>query len=499
MTRRHMGRGSRAAIRISVTMAGLGLAGVAVPPEADAACAGTAVSPTQDLAAVVAAGAVGETFCLRDGQHRLTAAVIAKQGQTIKAKNRRRATIIASRRLTGWTRALPNGWRATVPGLAETTNGGAPGDELAQPEELYREDVVQNAAFLEKIGVTLSDGTTVGAALSTLGPGESFVDYQADAVYVGSDPTGRALELTSLTDAIQSTAPSVRVIGVRVKGANAAGIRLIGADALVDDVEVLLNSDRGIRLNGDRSRLEDSYIHHNGVFGVNSSFSTGAVFARLEVAYNDQKGMRSRAGVCNASGGSKFSETVAFTLLDSSFHHNLCNAVWFDINNTGAVVQGVRATDNTGGGIVYEISYDGTITGNTISRNTEYGVLVRGSSGVEIASNRISGNGARLPAGGDLVLLGVNRLDHPSPLGPHLTRDNDVHHNTVASTTKVGVISKADPDPAALFDPTSNRFRANDYDVASCTTGTTFQWNGPQTWTQWRAVPQDADAEASCV
>jgi hypothetical protein len=388
--RRHLRR-----LVTTICICGVGLA---FAPAADA-CTGTPVTPSEDLSAVVAAGAVGQTFCLADGTYALSTPVRPKDGQTIQAERPRGATI---------------------------------------------------------------DGQGV------------------------------------VVDAIVSSAAGVSIIDVRVRGATDIGVELRGASNLVQNVESFENAHKGLQLNGNGSRVEGGYFHHNLVYGVGANGGAARTLAidqswsDVEVAYNRL------GGVCNGdSGGSKFVRTTRLSLVRGNFHHNNCVGIWFDINNVNPVVQSTESSDN-GNGLICEISYGCLFADNRVFRNTGGGIIVRSSPDVEIRGNALAGNS--LSSGtGDLMLYGATRTDHMDPgFPPHLTRNAYVHHNTVQGS-RFGVISNNDPNPAALFDPTSNRFVANDYDAPNCTRGGYWRWNGSRNWKRWQAVPQDSDPESSCI
>jgi parallel beta-helix repeat protein len=489
-------------MRTGAVLATLAVLVLALPPAAGRAapaCEGTAVAPVDDVVAIVAAGAPGETFCLADGVHRVTAPIVLRRGQTLAGATPLGATINGSVRLTAWTKPLANAWKRPLEALESTRNQGAPGDPMREPEERYKEDVLYDGAFLEKVGVRLEDGRIVGERRTTVGPGEAFVSYLRGAVYIGSPPAGHVVEVTWAKNVVESSADDVTVAGVRVYGSNNIGIRLDGADNLITGVEVLLASNHGVQVNGNRTRVEASVIRRNGVMGIGSVGSRDVVLTRLEVTANEQKGLHTATGACNANGGAKFVRTVRLTLTDSTFSANNCHAIWFDLDNDGALVRGNRVTDNAhGAGIDYEASYNGRIIGNVALRNGEFGILVRGSRGVEIAHNLVAGNVRDGGRAGDLILTGIARSEGPPALGAHRLRDVDVHHNTIRTVTKIGVVDRGDPRPDLLFDPDVNRFRANDYRVPDCTTARVFRWDGKRTWDEWRAASHDTDREASC-
>jgi parallel beta-helix repeat protein len=293
---------------------------------------------------------------------------------------------------------------------------------------------------------------------------------------------------------IFTSAAGVTLSGIRVTGGVDHGVRLLGAQSVVENVEAFANGVGG-KVNGTGSRVTDVYSHHNTRYGIAAQDGTGIVIANVRVEYN-----RSNGTCDGASGGSKFVETTDMVIRDSQFDHNNCAGIWFDINNVRPLAEGNRVVATTGEGLVCEISYECRFLRNTVLDSTCGGIVNRGSPDTEIAHNTVRGN-SRNCGQGDLVLYGAFRTDFPHPLGPHVTRRNHVHDNIIQVNAKVGVVlgDTGDPDPSALFDAATNRFRSNHYDARSCSTGGWFRWNGSRTWSQWRAIPQDNDPAASCV
>ena len=70
------------------------------------------------------------------------------------------------------------------------------------------------------------------------------------------------------------------------------------------------------------------------------------------------------------------------TFRNNFVHHNVGDGIWYDSNNTGALIEGNRVEDNGRIGIFYEISSDGIIRNNTIRRNADDGVLISMSKNI---------------------------------------------------------------------------------------------------------------------
>ena len=74
---------------------------------------------------------------------------------------------------------------------------------------------------------------------------------------------------------------------------------------------------------------------------------------------------------CGCSGGGKFWETDQGVFSDNYVHDNYGPAgVWWDTNNTGWNITGNYISGTYGFGLIYEISYNANITGNTFVRNS---------------------------------------------------------------------------------------------------------------------------------
>ena len=67
---------------------------------------------------------------------------------------------------------------------------------------------------------------------------------------------------------------------------------------------------------------------------------------------------------CGCSGGGKFWDTAGGTVTDNWVHGNGDVGIWADTDNSGFNISGNYIADNWGEGIIYEISYNASITDN---------------------------------------------------------------------------------------------------------------------------------------
>ena len=97
-------------------------------------------------------------------------------------------------------------------------------------------------------------------------------------------------------------------------------------------------------------------------------------------------------------------ESANVTFRNNFVHHNVGDGIWYDSDNTGALIEGNRVEDNGRNGIFYEISSDGIIRNNTVRRSGETGVFISTSKNVQMYNNTLE---AQFP--GDHLLPQLRR------------------------------------------------------------------------------------------
>jgi hypothetical protein len=116
-------------------------------------------------------------------------------------------------------------------------------------------------------------------------------------------------------------------------------------------------------------------FNNDGQYAVNAAATNGSTggFVDAVMDYNEI----SNDGVsfypddqgCGCSGGVKFWQSVNTQFVGNYVHNNDNIAVWFDTNNTGALISGNYIANNLNEGLSYEVSYNADITNNTFVGN----------------------------------------------------------------------------------------------------------------------------------
>jgi parallel beta-helix repeat protein len=230
------------------------------------------------------------------------------------------------------------------------------------------------------------------------------------------------------------------------------------------------------------SLIRNNYIHHNYNGGYQGSYSSNSTLESNEIAYNGWE--------------QKVMESANVTFRNNFVHHNEGPGIWYDANNTGALIEGNRVEDNGNMGIFYEISSDVIIRNNTIRRSTDTGVFISTSKNAQIYNNTLENNFRSI----------TYFVNCPSVGGGVIGFDlanNSAHDNTVITGTQSGVIASVFSYTACTSTqvaPYQNgsknlTFSHNAYDVPS-PAGQYWYWNGFKYWNEWQALGQDTTGTA---
>jgi parallel beta-helix repeat protein len=173
-------------------------------------------------------------------------------------------------------------------------------------------------------------------------------------------------------------------------------------------------------------------------------------------------------------------------------HHNAGDGIWYDTNNTGALIEGNRIEDNGEMGIFYEVSSDVVIRNNTIRRSGDTAVFISTSKNAQIYNNTLEDN-----------FRGLTYFVNCSPVGGGTIgfdlANNVAYDNTVTAFASVFSWTLCDSTQLApyLNNSKNNTFSTNTYHVPAPATGQYWFWNAYMYWSQWQALPQDAGSTVS--
>jgi hypothetical protein len=407
------------------------------------------VHPGDDVAGIVARSAEGTIFDFAAGIYRLLE-IAPKDGDSFIGEPG--AILSGARVISGFDR--DGGVYVTAVDVQPRPVHGScrPGRVCDRPNDLFVDGVRQEPVL----------------ELEEVGPGHFFIDYKARKLYLGSDPTGKTVELGTASYAFAGPAEYVRIGGLVIeKYANAAQTGAIGGDGhpvhwTIEDCEVRDNHGAGVKI-GDHSRVSHNLIHRNGQLGISGSGSH-LVVDDNELADNNQAGFDSGW----EAGGLKVTRSI-HALIEANFaHDNHGPGLWTDIDNVDTVYEANRVEDNDGPGIQHEISFEAVIRNNKLRGNGKTAhswvwgaqILVQNSRDVDVHDNRVV-----VPEAGYGIILVEQRRER-GPFGPHVVRECTIAHNAINMAGESGVAAGIATDyGGSRVDRGGNRFEGNSYRV----------------------------------
>ncbi len=234
--------------------------------------------------------------------------------------------------------------------------------------------------------------------------------------------------------------------------------------------------------------IRNNYVHHN--VGNPSSPTPAERGGGYVAQYAHQTTLGSNEIAYNGP-EQKVVESANVTFRNNFVHHNLGDGIWYDSNNTGALVEGNRVEENGRNGIVYEISNGATIRNNTLRRNGGDAVLISVSQSAQIYNNSLEANF------GSIQYF----LNCASLLEGHDLKNNAAYNNTVVVGTQSDAYANGFSSTActaAQLGPYLNgsknlTFSGDTYRVPSRSSDRYFLWGGPKYWNEWRTLGHDVD------
>ncbi len=332
-------------------------------------------------------------------------------------------------------------------------------------------------------------------SISQLSHGRWYFDYNADRVYIGGNPAGRLVELSTTTRAFHGTSSGVTISGLVIeKYANRAQTGAIDGGGTtawtVSNNTLRLNHGFGLRI-GNRMQVSNNHVHHNGQVGM-GGIGDDVLVVGNEIAWNHTGGFLHDW----EAGGTKFVLTNRLVFRDNWVHNNDGRGFWADIENINMLVEDNLVEYNFKGGIVHEVGYSAVIRDN-VSRYNGHGfgrwvwggqIVVQNSSDVLVTGNDVTVSATE---GGNGITI-VNQNRGQGSLGPyrsdHVTvTDNTIRHLSIGGKNGApGGCNQVD----VLYDNNTYIAPAQYFEVGR------FEWCGVFDFEQFQNRGQEANGTA---
>lgn len=320
-------------------------------------------------------------------------------------------------------------------------------------------------------------------------PGDTFMGEQgavldggglaANAFYVNSSLPGNVTiegagpsELMVVTNYLDNTQAQTGSIQPTNGSSNRA------KNWVLQWIEVAGSYSRGVTVS-DNMVVNGCLIDHNGRLGI-GGIGNNVLIENSQIAYNNTQNVTSGF----EEGGAKLSGTSGLVVQDNYIHDNTGPGLWTDMDAIYSTVTGNVIANNTGEGVLNEISHDTVISNNWVTSNSVAshnwlwgsGILISTSDNATVWGNILVGDGNGIS--------GIQQNRGSGPYGVRLLANLYVQDNSVVDSGITGV--------AESGGGTDVYWRNNRY-VHDSYQGEAFAWMNTRdlSWHAWNGYSQD--------
>ncbi|MGC3953814.1 MAG: right-handed parallel beta-helix repeat-containing protein [Propionicimonas sp.] len=358
--------------------------------------AGTQAAPYRTIAKAIAKAPSGATIVVRKGVYHESVKVYGKT-LTIQNYPKEAVWLDGTTPVTGWA-ADGKLWRKTGWTTrfdhSPTFTQGAP-DNTAEFWRFVNPDYPM-ASHPDQVFINGTAQQQVKSK-SLVGPGKFYLDESSSTLYLGSDPTGKTVEASTIIKALalQGKNSVLRGIGVRRFSPSVfhmGSITIEEPGVRLENVVVEDSATTGISVQDPDVKLTRVTVQRSGMLGIHARYADRVVFDRVLSTKNNVE----RFNVAPTAGGAKIGKSRGITVVNSSFSGNYAHGFWEDLSCYDSVIRQSTFNDNQGDGLFLEISAKAIVGDNLFAGNDEFGIKVNNTTNVEIWNNTFAGNGRPL-------------------------------------------------------------------------------------------------------
>ncbi len=349
---------------------------------------GTKADPYGSVQYAVDKAATGKTIVLRGGTYHEYVYVPSGKSLTIQAYPNEAVWFDGAEKVTGFTKSgstwAKSGWKYSFDSRVSYTKG----------EDLSRRFVDPNYPMAGHPDGVWIDGVAqkeVGSA-SQVKAGTFYVDDSGDRLILGTDPTGKKVEASTLVKAIKihGKDTTLRGFGVKRYATTLAELGTVSAEvdrATVENLVITENATIGLFAWAKDHNFRNLTLTKNGLMGVGANKANGLTLKSSLISGNNVE----KFNWAPSSGGLKFSASENVKIIDNVFRSNGAMGAWFDVSMYNITITGNTFEGHSRTGLLVELSQKAIVADNYSVKNGR-GIAVYNSGDVDIWNNTLAGN-----------------------------------------------------------------------------------------------------------
>lgn len=350
---------------------------------------GTQSAPYGSLAHAISKAPTGATLVLRAGKYHESVTVPQKKKLVIQSYPGEAVWLDGSSVITGWQKSGTT-WQVTNWKYAfdRRVSFSAGADETSR----WTDATNPYAGYPDQVWIAGVAQKQVGA-LSQMKAGTFFVDTAGKRLVLGSDPTGKTVEASTLQKAmtIAGEGSTVRGIGVRRYATTVSQMGAVTAEmpkVTLENVVITQNSAAGLYAWSEGHTFKNVTLSQNGLMGLGANLAHGLVLTRSVVSGNNAEGFKPAP----ASGGMKITSSNDVMISDNLVEGNTSNGVWFDMSSYNTTIVKNTLRNNGRYSILYEASERAVIADNTIIGARHTGLMIYNAGNIQVWNNTFNNN-----------------------------------------------------------------------------------------------------------
>jgi nitrous oxidase accessory protein NosD len=398
---------------------------VFVEPKGTNTGTGTKADPYGSVQYAVDKAVSGQTIVLREGTYHEFVFVRSGKALTIQSYPGEPVWFDGAETVTGFTATgstwVKTGWTYEFDSRVSYTKGqdltnrfvGSQNPMAGHPDAVWI-----NGSYQREV-----------ATAAQVVPGTFYVDEAGDRLIIGTDPTGKHVEASTIFKAfrIQGKDTTIRGFGVKRYATTLHEHGTVSAEVdriTVENLVITDNATIGLYAWATGHVFRNVTVARNGLLGVGANKAHNLVLQDSLVTGNN----REQFNWAPSSGGLKFSASDGVKILNNVFRGNGPAGVWFDVSMYDITVVGNTFQDHSRFGLMVELSEKAVVTDNYSVGNGR-GIVVYNSGDVDIWNNTLAGNDRTLE------FLQDERRQEIASLAtkiPWITADISVGNNVLA-------------------------------------------------------------------
>lgn len=368
---------------------------VFVSSEGKDSAAGSLTAPVRTIARGLALAASGGTVVVRGGTYNESLTVT--RPVTLQSYGGEAVWLDGSVPVTGWVADgkvwRKDGWTTRFDHSPTYTKGAADNTEAGwrfvdttnYPMAAYPDQVFVDGAPLQQV-----------KSKSLVTDGTFYLDEATSTLYLGSDPSGRAVAASNLAKAasIQAEDVTLRGIGMRRYAPSVPTMGAVTAEkpgVTFENVTMTDAATQGISVLSRNAMLRQVTVTGSGLLNIHGNYADDITFERVL----STKGNDEHFNVAPTAGGVKLGHTRGVRVYDSAFTDNYSYGFWEDCSVYDSVFAGNTFAGNTTTGLFLEISAKAIVGDNLFADNGQFGLQVNNTPHVRVWNNTFVGGEGR--------------------------------------------------------------------------------------------------------